>query len=303
MTIAATDMIETTAATGTTATALSPAEQEELIRAHIPLVGHIVRDMLSRVPSHVHRDDLTSGGLTALVTAARSFDPERGIPFHRFATTRVRGALLDELRSLDWASRSVRSRARQADTARDQLTNTLGRTPTPAELAAALGTTTDELSSTDNDVQRAVVLSLQGFTASSAEDLVTEQTPGPEETLLRREQIGYLHHAIEALPDRLRKVVSEYYLDERPMAEIAAELGVTESRVSQLRSEALALLKDGMNHHLDPHLVAAPDRPDGCIAKRRATYYAAIAERSTLQSRLTHTTQHGMPLTRTAGAA
>ncbi len=296
MTIAATDEL------GTTATSLSAAEQEELIRAHIPLVGHIVRDMLSRVPNHVHRDDLTSGGLAALVTAARGFDPQRGIPFHRFATTRIRGALLDELRSLDWASRSVRSRARRADTAREQLMNTLGRTPTAEELAAALGTTTGEISNTTNDVQRAVVLSLQGFATGAAEDLVTERAAGPEDTLLRREQIGYLHHAVEALPERLRKVVTEYYLDERPMAEIADELGVTESRVSQLRSEALALLKDGMNHQLDPELVASPERPDGCVAKRRATYYATIAERSTLQSRVAHTTHQGMPV-RSATAA
>ncbi|GAA0810078.1 sigma-70 family RNA polymerase sigma factor [Spirilliplanes yamanashiensis] len=295
MTIATTDLIETTATTGA-ASPLSAAEQEQLITAHIPLVGHIVRDMLTRVPNHVHRDDLTSGGLTALVTAARSFDPERGIPFHRFATTRIRGALLDELRALDWASRSVRSRARQADTAREQLMNTLGRTPTPAELAAALGTTADDLHNTSNDVQRAVVLSLQGFAAGTAEDMVTERTPGPEETLLRREQIGYLHHAIEALPERLRKVVAEYYLDERPMTEIAAELGVTESRVSQLRSEALALLKDGMNAQLDPDLLAAQERPDGCVAKRRASYYASIAERSTVHSRLQHTTPQGMPV-------
>ena len=298
MTIATTDLLETTAA----ATTLSPAEQEELITAHIPLVGHLVRDMLARVPNHVHRDDLTSGGLTALVTAARSFDPDRGIPFHRFATTRIRGALLDELRSLDWASRSVRSRARQADTAREQLTRTLRRTPTAAELAGAMGTTAEDLHSTTNDVQRAVVLSLQGFAAGTAEDLVSEKAPGPEDTLLRREQIGYLHHAIEALPERLRKVVAEYYLDERPMTEIAAELGVTESRVSQLRSEALALLKDGMNHHLDPELVEAPERPDGCVAKRRASYYATIAERSTLQSRLQHTSRLGMPISRSVAA-
>ena len=298
MTIAATDLIETTATTLTAA--LSPAEQEALITAHIPLVGHIVRDMLTRVPNHVHRDDLTSGGLTALVTAARSFDPERGIPFHRFATTRIRGALLDELRALDWASRSVRSRARQTDSAREQLMNTLGRTPTPDELAAALGTTAGELHHNSNDVQRAVVLSLQGFAAGTAEDMVSEPTPGPEDTLLRREQIGYLHHAIDALPERLRKVVSEYYLDERPMTEIAAELGVTESRVSQLRSEALAMLKDGINTQLDPELVTAPERPDGCVAKRRAGYYATIADRSTLQSRLAHTNHQGMPLTRTA---
>ncbi|HWG98647.1 MAG TPA: FliA/WhiG family RNA polymerase sigma factor [Pilimelia sp.] len=280
----------------TAATAPIDREREDLIRANMPLVGHLVREMLSRVPAHVHRDDLTSAGLAALVTAARSFDPERGIPFARFATTRVRGALLDELRGLDWASRSVRHRARKAENARQELIAALGRTPTPAELASALGIGVDEVESVEEDVQRAVVLSLQGFTAGAAEDMVTERSAGPEELLLHRERIGYLHHAIQALPERLRAVVEGYFLQERPMAEIAAELGVTESRVSQLRAEALGLLRDGMNAQLDPGLVTEPDRPEGCVARRRASYYAQIAARGTLHSRLAMTSELGLPL-------
>ena len=282
-------------------TALSPADQEELIRGHMPLVGHLVRDMLTRIPNHIHRDDLTSAGLHALVTAARGWDPNRGIPFHRFAGTRIRGAILDELRSLDWATRSVRTKARATDTTRQHLTVTLGRTPTAEELAQALGTTTTDLHQTDNDVQRATVLSLQGFTTASADDLVTERTPGPEEMLLRREQIGYLHHAIASLPERLRTVITEYFLHERPMAEIAAELGVTESRISQLRAEALSLLKDGLNTHLDPDLAPTPENPESITARRRASYYAAIAGNTTLHSRLSLTNAHGY--TRATSAA
>jgi len=279
------------------ATVLSAAEQEELIRAHMPLVGHLVRDMLTRIPNHIHRDDLISAGLHALVTAARGWDPDRGIPFHRFAATRIRGAILDELRSLDWATRSVRSKARTTDTTRQQLTTTLGRTPTSEELAQALGTTTTDLSRTDTDVQRATVLSLQGFTTASADDMVTERTPGPEDMLLRREQIGYLHHAITSLPDRLQNVITEYFLNERPMADIAADLGVTESRISQLRAEALSLLKDGLNTHLDPDLAPAVENPDGITARRRATYYANIAGNTSVRSRLALTNQHGYPRT------
>jgi RNA polymerase sigma factor for flagellar operon FliA len=277
----------------TAATVLSAAEQEELIRGHMPLVGHLVRDMLSRIPNHIHRDDLTSAGLHALVTAARSWDLSRGIPFHRFASTRIRGAILDELRSLDWATRSVRTKARTTDTTRQNLTTTLGRTPTAEELAQALGTTTTDLHQTDTDVQRATVLSLQGFTTTSAEDMVTEPAPGPEEMLLRREQIGYLHHAIASLPDRLQLVITEYFLNERPMADIAADLGVTESRISQLRAEALSLLKDGLNTHLDPELAPTPDNPDSITARRRASYYATIANNTTLRSRLALTNAHG----------
>jgi len=281
------------AATTATAIVLSERELEELIRSHMPLVGHLVRDMLSRIPNHIHRDDLTSAGLHALVTAARGWDPNRGIPFHRFATTRIRGAILDELRSLDWATRSVRTKARATDTTRQQLTTVLGRTPSNDELAQALGTTTTDLNQTDNDVQRATVLSLQGFTTSSADDMVTERTPGPEDMLVRREQIGYLHHAIESLPKRLQLVITEYFLNERPMADIAADLGVTESRISQLRAEALSLLKDGLNTHLDPGMAPAPENPDGITARRRASYYATIAGNTSVRSRLALTNQHG----------
>lgn len=293
MTSTVTTAADLTADTVSATPVLTAAEQEDLIRTHMPLVGHLVRDMLSRIPNHIHRDDLTSAGLHALVTAARGWDPQRGVPFHRFAGTRIRGALLDELRALDWATRSVRSKARNTDVTRQQLTTTLGRTPTPEELAQALGTTTTDLHQTDTDVQRATVLSLQGFTTSSADDLVTEREPGPEEMLLRREQIGYLHHAIGSLPERLQTVVTEYFLHERPMAEIAADLGVTESRVSQLRAEALSLLKDGLNTHLDPEMAPVPDNPESITARRRATYYANIGSNTTMRSRLAMTNAHG----------
>ncbi|MEU4622203.1 FliA/WhiG family RNA polymerase sigma factor [Actinoplanes sp. NPDC023801] len=293
MTSTVTTAADLTADTASATPVLTVREQEDLIRTHMPLVGHLVRDMLSRIPNHIHRDDLTSAGLHALVTAARGWDPQRGVPFHRFAGTRIRGALLDELRALDWATRSVRSKARNTDVTRQQLTTTLGRTPSPEELAQALGTTTTDLHQTDTDVQRATVLSLQGFTTSSADDLVTEREPGPEEMLLRREQIGYLHHAIDSLPERLQTVVTEYFLQERPMAEIATDLGVTESRVSQLRAEALSLLRDGLNTHLNPEMAPVPDNPESITARRRATYYATIAGNTNLRSRLAMTNAHG----------
>jgi RNA polymerase sigma factor for flagellar operon FliA len=279
---------------------LDPRQIDNLVREHLPLVGHLVREMLGRVPAHVNRDDLTSAGLAALAGAAKGYDPTRGTPFGSFATVRIRGALLDELRGLDWASRSVRSRARRIETAAAELTATLGRTPTDTELAHSLGVPITELHSAADDVQRAVVLSLQGFAAGTAEDMVPERTHGPEEILIHREKLGYLHQAIAALPTRLRTVVENYFLDERPMADIATDLGVTESRVSQLRAEALTLLKDGMNSQLDPTQITTPDRPDGCVARRRNTYYNDIATRGDLTTRLTHTTTLGIPNTRTA---
>jgi RNA polymerase sigma factor for flagellar operon FliA len=295
------DVTSAIATTATTATAaLSAREIEDLVRSHLPLVGHLVREMLGRVPAHVSRDDLTSAGMAALVTAAQGFNPERGTPFGRFASSRIRGALLDELRGLDWASRSVRSRARRLENARQELTAALGRTPTSTELAQTLGVAIDEIDSVEDDVQRAVVLSLQGFAAGTAEDMVPEKMAGPEDLLLHRERIGYLSDAIEALPERLRKVVTAYFLDERPMAEIAAELGVTESRISQLRAEALVLLRDGLNSQLNPELVTAADRPEGCVARRRESYYSDIAAKGSLTSRLARTTPLGLPVSRIA---
>jgi RNA polymerase sigma factor for flagellar operon FliA len=111
--------------------------------------------------------------------------------------------------------------------------------------------------------------------------------------LLRREQIGYLHHAIGSLPERLQTVITEYFLYERPMADIADDLGVTESRISQLRAEALSLLKDGLNTHLDPELAPNPDNPESITARRRASYYANIAGNTNLRTRLALTNAHG----------
>jgi RNA polymerase sigma factor for flagellar operon FliA len=278
-----------------TVTPQPPRTIEDLVRSHLPLVGHLVREMLGRLPAHVSREDLLSAGMAALAGAAKNFDHERGTPFGSFATTRIRGAILDELRGLDWASRSVRSRARRVETANQELTATLGRTPSQTELAANLGIAVDELKAIGKDVQRAVVLSLQGFATGTAEDLVAERNPGPEELLIHRERIGYLHHAVNALPERLRRVITAYFFEERPMLNIAGELGVTESRVSQLRAEALILLRDGLNTHLDPELVSGQDRKDGCVARRREAYYAQIAAQGDLRARLQATTALGHP--------
>jgi len=284
-----------TTMTATSSPALSARELDQLVRTHLPLVGHLVRELLRRLPAHISRDDLVSAGMAALATAAKGYDPERGIPFRNFATTRIRGALLDELRSLDWASRSVRSRARQVEAVQQQLTAALGRTPSQQELAEALGIAVHEINSVDDDVQRAVVLSLQGFAAGAAEEMVRERSAGPEDLILARERIGYLHDAVQALPDRLRTVVTGYFFEERPMAEIAAELGVTESRVSQLRAEALVLLRDGLNAQLDPDLITSRTDPASCANRRRESYYTAIGARGDLHSRLARTNHLALP--------
>src|SRR5215207_7039514 len=118
---------------------------EERVTNNMALVGHIVRESMGRLPGHVSRDDLTSAGFTALVQAARSYDEARGVPFARYAATRVRGAILDELRGIDWASRSVRRRARDLDATRAQLSSILGRAPSTTEVAEAVGMTLGEI--------------------------------------------------------------------------------------------------------------------------------------------------------------
>ena len=265
----------------------APLSETALVETNIPLVGYLVSEMIGRLPAHVSRDDLMSAGLAALAFAARSFDPERGVPFGRFASTRIRGALIDELRSHDWASRSVRARARQRERAATGLAATLGRTPTVEEVAASLGVAPAEVDAVEHDVQRAVVLSLDGFFDPAAlEEVTPAGDVSPEEHLMASERIGYVHDAVAVLPDRLRTVVTQYFFEERPMADIAAELGVSESRVSQMRAEALVLLKDALNSALEPDLVPAPRRPEGCATRRREAYFAAVAARSDFKTRL-----------------
>jgi RNA polymerase sigma factor for flagellar operon FliA len=277
-----------------------PAAIEQLVRENLPLVGYLVRELFGRLPSHLSRDDLTSAGLAALAYAAKAFDPQRGVGFSSFASIRIRGALLDELRGQDWASRSVRARARQVDKVQGELAVTLGRSATRGEIAASMGVTVGEVGAVVDDVQRAMVLSLQGFADGQAEHTLPESGLGPEELLLHREELGYLQDAVAALPERLRVVVTRYFLEDEPMATIAADLGVTESRVSQLRAEALALLKDGLNAQLDPEKVTGQGRPGGCVDRRREAYYSAVAAQGTLRSRLQATSPLGLPVQLTA---
>lgn len=253
---------------------------DDLVTSHIPLVGHVVRETMARVPGHVNRDDLTSAGLAALVQAGRGFDAERGVPFARYAATRIRGAVLDELRSIDWATRAVRRRARDLDETRSRLATQLGRVPGDAEVASALGLAVEEVTSNREDLARAQVLSLEAGD-EHAEHAQTLASPhlSPEQVVEHREQLTYLTEAVAELPERLRTVVEGYFLAERPMAEIADELGVTESRVSQLRAEAMVLLRDALNSQLEPDLVPAPQRPGGVAARRREAYFAAVAAR------------------------
>jgi RNA polymerase sigma factor for flagellar operon FliA len=252
--------------------------EESLIRDNLELVHRTVNQTAARIPSHVSRDDLVSAGMAGLAHAARHYDANRGVPFDRYAATRVRGAVLDELRGFDWASRPVRTKARGLATLTESLTATLGRAPSEAELAEAADLTVAELRSLSNDVHRSVVLNYEAIVESAdAEFLLPAAADNPEEELLMRERATCLATAMKALPTRLQTVICGYFFEERSVSDIAAELGVTPSRVSQLRTEALTLLREGMNVQLDGARITQLRPPSGRVPRRQAAYRAAMA--------------------------
>ena len=265
---------------------VTTSDVEHLVRDHLGLVGHLAREAAARLPRHLDADDLVGAGSLALVQAARAFDPALGVPFARFASTRIRGAMIDHMRQRDWATRSVRSRARSLATAAEELTKALHRAPSDAELAAAAGMTEQEVREVIQGTDRATLLSLDPLAAGD-EGLgagIQDRAPGPEEALVAAERLGYLRDAIAELPERARRVVTGYYLEDRQLTEIAEELGVTQSRASQLRSEGLDLLKEALSKLLGDG-PSASGAADGVRARRREAYVSAVARRSDVRGR------------------
>lgn len=304
-----TPLVLKTAAMGTDHRSVSNVKQSQcdsvdtdaLVLANLALVGYHVSELLHRVPPTVSRDELASAGSLALVLAARAYDPSTGVPFARYAALRIRGALVDELRSMDWASRGARHRVRELAATSERLTATFGRTPSREELAEALGSDVETVDRARQDAERRV-LSIDA-TEHPVADLVRDESPNPEEALLVDERLRWLGAAVHTLPERLRFVVEGLFLQDRPVAELADELGVTQSRISQLRTEALTLLRDGMNAGLDPELVPAASRPDGVAERRRRTYFAAVAARAALAPAATMTAPAGVLPTQRSTAA
>jgi RNA polymerase sigma factor for flagellar operon FliA len=249
-----------------------------LVEEHLALIGYNVNDMLARVPSHVSRADLMSAGALALVRASRSFDASKGVPFARYASLRIRGALVDELRSMDWVPRGARRRAREASEATERLAAQLGRTPSRHEIASAMGIAVEEVDAARADAE-ARVLSSDAFDGAVA-DLVVDPGESPLDAVVGAERVAYLQAGIACLPDKLRHVVEELFFHDRPVIELAEEMGVTRSRISQLRSEALSLLKDGLDANLDSDTTPVVDPTEGVAERRRKAYFAAIAART-----------------------
>lgn len=266
----------------------STPSTDALVRSGLPLVQYAVSDLAGRLPRHVHRDDLVSAGMLGLAQAAKSWDPSRGVTFERFARTRIQGALLDELRSRDWATRSVRANARRLQAATDELTARTGRTPQPAELGKELGIDLREVEKITDDVHRATVLHYDALFVDVDESPIgSSEDDQTADVLLHRELVGYLRDAVVSLPERLRKVVVEYFFEERQMQEIADDLGVTESRVSQMRAEAIVLLRAGLEA-LEAERPVAP-ATNSRSAKRTAAYLAEVAAASDYKMRISAT--------------
>ncbi|MGH9157010.1 MAG: sigma-70 family RNA polymerase sigma factor [Acidimicrobiales bacterium] len=259
--------------------------ETELVQQHLGLVNQVVNQMLGRLPRFVARDDLVSAGMTALVQSARNYDDSRQTGFERYACPRIRGALLDEMRSRDWASRSVRSRGRRLLGAVEDLSADLGRTPTTAELAGHLGVSAESVTAIGRDVERARVLSFDGLLADDPDLVLAAGDADPEAVLVERERRAYVLDGVAALPDRLRTVVVGYFFEERTSQELADELGVSTSRISQMRSQALLLLREAIQAQLEPARVA-PATTSPLVTRRRAAYAAAVAAGSGFRSRL-----------------
>jgi RNA polymerase sigma factor for flagellar operon FliA len=259
----------------------SQQEIDALVTEHLPLASFAVNAVAARIslPGHVSRDDLLSCAHVALVEVAKRFDPSAGASFSTYALARLQGAVLDELRSGDWASRSVRAAARRSDAAADALTISLGRPPTREELAVSLGAPRSELDNLQVDVHRAVMVSIDAETGGDGTSLDLPDTgESPERALLRGERARYLHEAIRALPDRLDEVVERNFFGDESLTDIADDLGVTLSRVSQMRARALTLLHAAMSEVWEGRPVPA----DGGVRARnqQKSYVDRVAGRT-----------------------
>ncbi len=269
---------------------MTKAEINGRIEANLPLVKHVVFQVAVHFPRHVDREDLARAGALGLVEASRRFDASRGVPFERFAAQRIRGAILDSVRAADWAPRSVRLLARRLEATEQQLASELGRVPSLPEMASELGVSMDELTKLQDRLFRSVVLALDHETGDEGDEELTlvdvledRNSIEPLEELETRELHSYLRDAVGLLPERQRFVVVGYFLEGRTSEELARFLGVTESRVSQLRSEALRNLKLGIEAQYDDE---RPVEPAGRVAKRQAAYAEAVCDESNWKNRL-----------------
>ena len=233
------------------------AVRDELVMRYAPLVKYVIGRLAVELPASMDRDDVLSSGTIGLLQAVDRYDPDSGVRFETYALQRIRGAIIDTVRTLSPLSRGARRRARALDEANAALMQRFGRAPSSEELANELGVDQAELGRMLIEASH-VFISLdepaggshEDGEISSLRDMVHDASqPGPDETCAEREVLEHLRRAIESLKDRDRLILSLYYHEELTLKEIGRVLGVSESRVCQVHSEALLKLRGWLRVH------------------------------------------------------
>jgi len=240
----------------------SSSDRDALVIGHVGLVKAMARRLAQRLPAQVEMSDLISVGVMGLIDAAGRYRPSMGVPFDAFARRRVHGAMLDALRDLDWAPRSLRRMRRELDGAVAKLRSDLRREPTEDEVAGELQMSPNEYAKAVDQVRTLEVGAIRQLDATGDDgqpllELCIDPEEGPDVRLERKELRALLAEAILELPERERHILALYYEEEMTMAEIGAVIGVCESRVSQLRSLALSRLRTSLRARLSRPEVTA----------------------------------------------
>jgi len=227
--------------------AADPAVRDQLVMAHVDLVKALANRLRRRLPSQVEVSELVSVGVLGLIDAATRYQPSLGVPFDAFARRRIHGAMLDALRSLDWVPRSMRKLQRQAEDTIGRLRQTYGREPEAEEIAAELGISVEEYDHMLDELRTMEVAVARSFDGDGGMpnliDLAIDPDQGQQVRLERLELRRLLAQALQRLPERERQILNLSYVEELTLAEIGGVFGVGESRVSQIRTQAIMRLR------------------------------------------------------------
>lgn len=233
--------------------------RDELLSRHLPLVKQVVQRLAVRKPPHIDIDDMVSWGIVGLLDALKKYDPGKEASFATYAQFRIRGTILDHLRSLDWVPRSVRQKASLLEKTCRRLENTLGRPANEEEIAGAMGIGLKAYQTLLSQVGEMCLFSLEDLGFGSGDERFHARQNGgssdgedPLAALLTQERIEIVSDAIGRLPERERMVVTLYYHEDLTMKEVGAVLGLTESRVSQVHSQAMIRLRGNLRVSLSP---------------------------------------------------
>jgi RNA polymerase sigma factor FliA len=229
----------------------SDRAREQLVVAYSPLVKYVAGRVAVGLPQNVDQADLVSYGIFGLIDAIEKFDLERGFKFETYAIARIKGAIIDELRSIDWVPRSVRAKARSLEKAYAKLESKLHRTPTDSELAEEMGVTDAQLQQTFSQISFIGLVALDETLSGAGErgetmslgDTVADAEPGPMAAYEVEEMRQILADAINGMPEREKIVLTLYYYEGLTLAEIGQVLGVTESRVCQIHTKSVIHLR------------------------------------------------------------